>query len=110
MPVSKSRNKTAVEKDTQPVRRYATEKLLKSSHLKEYQPDFARVILTEPEYSVEEARAALDAVLGRRNAGHEKNSCKGFWLWYNETIRYERGCRRVCSGKNRSGNISMHYE
>ena len=55
MPVSKSRNKTAVEKDTQPVRRYATEKLLKSSHLKEYQPDFARVILTEPEYSVEEA-------------------------------------------------------
>ena len=52
MPVSKSRNKTAVEKDTQPV--------------------FARVILTEPEYSVEEARAALDAVLGRGNAGHGK--------------------------------------
>ena len=72
MPVSKSRNKTAVEKDTQPVRRYATEKLLQSSHLKEYQPDFARVILTEPEYSVEEARAALDAVLGRGNAGHGK--------------------------------------
>ena len=72
MPVSKSRNKTALEKDTQPVRRYATEKLLKSSHLKEYQPDFARVILTEPEYSVEEARAALDAVLGRGNAGHGK--------------------------------------
>lgn len=42
MPVSKSRNKTAVEKDTQPVRRYATEKLLKSSHLKEYQPDFGQ--------------------------------------------------------------------
>lgn len=24
----------------------------------------------------------------------KKNSCKGFWLWYNETIRYERGCRQ----------------
>ena len=65
MPVSKRRNKPAVEKNTQPVRRYATEKLLKSRHLKGYQPDFARVILTEPEYSVEEAKAALDAVLGR---------------------------------------------
>lgn len=66
MPISKSRNKPSAKKDTQPVRRYATEKLLKSSHLKEYQPDFARVILTEPEYSVEEARAALEAVLGKR--------------------------------------------
>ena len=63
MPISKSRNKPAAKKETEPVRRYATEKLLKSSHLKEYQPDFARVILTEPEYSVEEAREVLDAVL-----------------------------------------------
>ena len=63
MPVSKSRNKTAVEKDTQPVRRYATEKLLKSSHLKEYQPDFARVILKEPEYTISEAVDALETAL-----------------------------------------------
>ena len=71
MPVSKSRNKTAVEKDTQPVRRYATEKLLKSSHLKEYQPDFARVILTEPEYSVEEARCWERGETGKIPVKHE---------------------------------------
>ena len=103
--------KTSVaEPHKKEVQKYPTSKLLKSKHLAGYQRDFARVILTEPEYSVEEARAALDAVLGRGNAGHGKNSCKDFWLWYNETIRYERGCRRACSGKNRSGNISMHYE
>jgi hypothetical protein len=37
--------------------------LLRSKALAGYQKDFARVILTAPEYTVEEAKAALDAVL-----------------------------------------------
>ena len=49
-------------KKNEPVR-YQTERLLKSKALAGYQKDFARVILTKPEYSIEEARAALDAVL-----------------------------------------------
>lgn len=44
-------------------RKYRTEKLLKSSHLSGYQPDFARVVLTEPAYSVAEAKDALDRAL-----------------------------------------------
>ena len=43
--------------------KYQTEMLLRSKALAEYQKDFARVILTAPEYTVEEAKAALDAVL-----------------------------------------------
>ena len=42
---------------------YQTERLLKSKALAGYQQDFAKVILTKPEYSIEEARAALDAGL-----------------------------------------------
>jgi hypothetical protein len=37
--------------------------LLRSKALAGYQKDFARVILTAPEYTVKEAKAALDAVL-----------------------------------------------
>lgn len=44
-------------------RKYPTEKLLKSKALSGYQQDFARVILTEPEYTIKEAKAALDQVL-----------------------------------------------
>lgn len=44
-------------------KKYPTEKLLKSKALSGYQPDFARVILTEPEYTIEGAKAALDNVL-----------------------------------------------
>ena len=40
--------------------KYPTSKLLKSKHLAEYQRDFARVILTEPEYTIEEAKKLLD--------------------------------------------------
>ena len=40
--------------------KYSTSKLLKSKHLAGYQRDFARVILTEPEYTIEEARKLLD--------------------------------------------------
>lgn len=43
--------------------KYRTERLLKSKALSGYQQDFARVILTEEDYTIEEAKAALDAVL-----------------------------------------------
>ena len=43
--------------------RYQTERLLRSKALAGYQKDFVKVILTKPEYTLEEARAALDAVL-----------------------------------------------
>lgn len=44
-------------------KKYPTRKLLNSKHLAGYQKDFARVILTEPEYTIEEAKAILDEVL-----------------------------------------------
>jgi hypothetical protein len=43
--------------------KYQTEKLLRSKALAGYQKDFARVILTAPEYTVEEAKAAIEAAL-----------------------------------------------
>lgn len=51
------------ETTTEPEKKYRTSKLLKSKALAEYQQDFARVILTKPEYSIREAKEALDAVL-----------------------------------------------
>ena len=45
------------------VQKYPTSKLLKSKHLAGYQRDFARVILTEPEYTIEEAKQLLDEKL-----------------------------------------------
>lgn len=51
------------KKEEKTVIRYPTERLLKSRHLAGYQQDFARVILTEPEYSIEEAKAVLERVL-----------------------------------------------
>jgi len=56
-------------KQTEPVKtlqaekEYPTEKLLKSSHLAGYQRDFAKVILTEPKYTISEAKAVLDKAL-----------------------------------------------
>ncbi len=44
-------------------KKYPTEKLLKSRHLQEYQKDFAKVILAEPEYTISEAKGVLDRVL-----------------------------------------------
>ena len=44
-------------------KKYPTEKLLKSQALSGYQPDFAKVILKEKEYTLQGARAALDNVL-----------------------------------------------
>jgi hypothetical protein len=43
--------------------KYTRERLLNSKALKEYQRDFAAVILTDKEYTISEAKAALDAVL-----------------------------------------------
>ena len=42
---------------------YPTESLLRSRALEGYQPDFARSILTKPEYSVREAKEVLDNYL-----------------------------------------------
>ena len=56
-------SKSNKEKKIQEIKRDPTEKLLKSKALSGYQPDFARVILKEPEYSVEEAKAALEQAL-----------------------------------------------
>ena len=57
---SKSTVATPHKRDGQ---KYSTSKLLKSKHLAGYQRDFARVILTEPEYTIEEARKLLDEKL-----------------------------------------------
>ena len=40
--------------------RYPTEQLLSSKALAGYQKDFARAILTEPNYTLQEAKAVLD--------------------------------------------------
>ena len=51
------------KRDGAPDRKYPTERLLRSRHLAGYQKDFAKAILTEPAYSISEARAALDKVM-----------------------------------------------
>ncbi len=43
--------------------KYTRERLLTSKALKEYQRDFAAVILTDKEYTINEAKAVLDAAL-----------------------------------------------
>ena len=45
------------------VTRFPTDKLLKSQALAGYQEDFAKAILTKKEYTVEEAKAAIDKAL-----------------------------------------------
>ena len=57
MSVSKKTTKKTEEK------KYSTEKLLKSRRLAAYKPDFARVILKEPEYTISEAVDALETAL-----------------------------------------------
>lgn len=56
-------SKGAVALQPKGEKKYLTSKLLKSKYLAGYQRDFAKVILTEPEYTVSEARAVLDRVL-----------------------------------------------
>lgn len=59
--MSKSKQADKPIKD-EPIR-YSTELLLKSKALADYQPDFAKAILKKKEYTIEEAKAALDAAL-----------------------------------------------
>ena len=47
-------------------KKYPTNKLLKSRHLAGYHQDFAKVILTEPEYSISEAVETLDKELAKK--------------------------------------------
>ena len=58
---AKSKKPVAISQQKQ--KKYPTAKLLKSKALSGYQQDFARVILTEPDYTIEEAKAELDRVL-----------------------------------------------
>lgn len=44
---------------------YPTAVLLKSKALSKYQPDFARVILTKPEYTLEEAISTIEGELNK---------------------------------------------
>lgn len=48
------------EKSGQSPIRYPTAQLLASKALSGYQRDFARALLTEPEYTLQEAKAILD--------------------------------------------------
>lgn len=43
--------------------RYSRENIIKAKALRNYQPDFVRAVLTEPEYSISEAVEALNAAL-----------------------------------------------
>ena len=58
-------SKSKSHKDNDDIR-YTREKLLTSEALGGYQRDFAAVILTKETYTIEEAKTALDAVLGRK--------------------------------------------
>ena len=52
-----------VETKNKAEKTYPTVALLKSKALAGYQPDFARVILTKPAYTVREAKEILDKYL-----------------------------------------------
>jgi len=52
-------SKTSKEEE----KKYPTSKLLKSRHLAGYQGDFAKVILTEPAYTISEAKKVLNKAL-----------------------------------------------
>jgi hypothetical protein len=56
--MSKSKNNVVIDEI-----KYTRERLLTSKALKEYQRDFATVILTDKEYTINEAKAVLDAAL-----------------------------------------------
>lgn len=62
MPMPKRKDKATVPQQVQE-KKYPTEKLLKSRHLSGYQEDFAGVILTEPGYTVSEAKKVLNKAL-----------------------------------------------
>lgn len=58
-----SKNKTENENETAIAIKYPTAVLLKSKALAKYQPDFVRVILSKPEYTLDEAIAAIEKEL-----------------------------------------------
>lgn len=58
-------SKSKSHKDNEDIK-YTREMLLKSEALGDYQKDFAAVILTKETYTIDEAKAALDAVLRRK--------------------------------------------
>ncbi len=63
--MSKTSKKTVLSQPMEE-KKYPTKKLLKSRHLAGYQRDFAKVILTKPEYSISEAVETLDKVLAEK--------------------------------------------
>lgn len=63
--MSKTSKKPVLSQSTEE-KKYPTNKLLKSRHLAGYQQDFAKVILTKPEYSISEAVETLDKVLAEK--------------------------------------------
>jgi hypothetical protein len=46
--------------------KYKTESLLKSKGFADYQQDFARVLLSDPEYTVEEAKEILNKFFDKK--------------------------------------------
>ena len=46
--------------------KYKTESLLTSKALAGYQPDFVKVLLTESEYTLEDAKGILDKFFGKK--------------------------------------------
>ena len=48
------------EKNDKPEKAYPTADLLRSKALSGYQRDFAKALLTEPAYTIREAKAILD--------------------------------------------------
>lgn len=61
---AKTDNKLEKKTGSSPVS-YPTETLLHSKALSEYQRDFARALLTRPEYTLEEAKAELERFFGK---------------------------------------------
>lgn len=46
--------------------KYKTDSLLKSKAFTSYQQDFARALLPDPEYAMEEAKEILDKFFGKK--------------------------------------------
>ncbi len=46
-------------------KKYKREALLKSKHFKGYQMDFLKALLTEPEYTLEEAKEIVQEFFGK---------------------------------------------
>lgn len=49
-----------LKKTEKKVKKYHADRILKSKAFSEYQQDFAKVVLGDKEYSIQEAKAVLD--------------------------------------------------